>query len=202
IVAAVAALALIVGAAASAESQNSYIVTNLVSDQAGVAANQDTSLVNAWGLTARPTSPWWVSDNQTNVSTLYTADGTKVSISPTVPEVQVPDAPTGAVANAPGSTAFAVSNGTDSAPSLFIFSTEDGTILGWNPTVSQASAVVAVPNTTGAVYKGLAIAGNRLYATDFHNGRVDVFNSSFQPVTTSGGFVDPQIPAGYAPFGI
>src|SRR5436309_15937507 len=114
IAAAAAAVALLAAAGASAAPQNSYTVTKLVSDQAGVAANQDTSLVNAWGLTARPTSPWWVSDNQTNVSTLYTADGTKASISPTVPEVQVPDATTGAVANAPGSTAFAVSSGTDS----------------------------------------------------------------------------------------
>jgi uncharacterized protein (TIGR03118 family) len=195
IAAAAAVLALLTGAGASAAPQNSYTVTNLVSDQQGVALHQDSSLVNAWGLTARPTSPWWVSDNGTDVSTLYTADGTKVPLT-----VDVKSAPTGAVANL--GSAFAVSNGMTSAPALFIFSTEEGTILGWNPTVLPTTAVVAVPNTTGAIYKGLAIAGNRLYATDFHNGRVDVFDGNFQPVTTAGGFVDQQIPADYAPFGI
>jgi uncharacterized protein (TIGR03118 family) len=194
IAAATAVLALLTAAGASAAPENSYTVTKLVSDEAGVALHQDSSLVNAWGLTARPTSPWWVSDNGTDVSTLYTADGTKVPLT-----VGVPNAPTGAVANL--GSEFMVSNGTTSASALFLFSTEEGKILGWNPSVSP-DAVVAVPNTTGAIYKGLAIAGNRLYATDFHNARVRVFDGNFQPVTRSGAFVDPDIPSGYAPFGI
>ena len=89
-----------------------------------------------------------------------------------------------------------------SGSARFIFSTEEGTILGWSPTVDGTHAILAVPNTTGAIYKGLAIAPNRLYATDFHNARVDVFDSSFHPVTSPGAFVDPSLPSGYAPFGI
>ena len=192
----------VVGLVASAPTAdtNSYTVTNLVSDQTGVATHQDANLVNAWGLTALPTSPWWVADNGTNVSTLYRADGSKVPLT-----VDVKNAPTGAVSNA--GTSFKVTNGTTSAPARFIFSTEEGTILGWNPAVSATAAVLAVDNSgVGAVYKGLAIAstnaGNFLYATDFHNGRVDVFDGDFQPVSTVGGFADPHIPTGYAPFGI
>lgn len=179
---------------------NSYTVTNLVSDQPGVAPLQDPALVNAWGLAAGPATPWWVSDAETNLSTLYRADGSKVPLT-----VEVRNAPTGLVFN--GSSGFVVSNGTTSAAARFIFSTEEGTILGWNPGVAPTSAVLAVDNSAaGAIYKGLAIAatsgGDFLYATDFHNARVDVFDAAFQPVTTAGGFVDPKIPSGYAPFGI
>jgi uncharacterized protein (TIGR03118 family) len=201
IAAAAFALALITGADASAASPNVYNVTKLVSDQAGVALHQDTTLVNAWGLTALAGSPWWVADNGADASTLYMADGTKVILPGGVQQVAVHFAPTGAVANDSGA-GFVVSTPSASGSSRFIFSTEDGTILGWSPAVSVASAIVAVPNTDGAVYKGLALAANQLYATDFHNGKVDVFDSSFHSVTTSGGFVDSQIPRGYAPFGI
>jgi uncharacterized protein (TIGR03118 family) len=180
-----------------AEEHNSYTATSLVSDQADVAVNQDTSLVNAWGLTSTPTSPWWVADNGTDVSTLYRADGTKVPLT-----VAVMNAPTGAVANTGGS--FAVTNGTSSAPARFIFSTEEGTILGWNPAISAAAVLGATG--PGAIYKGLAIAstagGDFLYATDFHNRRVDVYDGSFDPVVVEGAFVDPKIPDDYAPFGI
>src|ERR687888_2113491 len=110
-----AAAAVLVGSASAAES--TYTVTNLVSDQAGVALHQDSDLVNAWGLTSLPTSPWWVSDNGTDVSTLYRADGSKVPLT-----VSVPNAPTGAVSNA--GPHFVVSNGTTSAPARFIFATE------------------------------------------------------------------------------
>ena len=181
------------------KGDSSFSVTNLVSDQPGVAPTTDPNLVNAWGLTSTATSPWWVSDNGKDVSTLYRADGSKVALT-----VGVASAPTGAVAN-PG-TSFAVTNGTTKAAAVFLFSTEDGTILGWNPTVAPTTAEVAVPNTDGAVYKGLAVAttagGDRLYATDFHNGRVDEFDGTFTNVTAPGAFVDPRIPRGYAPFGI
>ena len=110
-------------ASASAAAANVYTVTNLESDQAGVAPHQDSSLVNAWGLAATATSPWWVADNGTNVSTLYRADGSKVALT-----VDVRNAPTGLVANTTAS--FAVTNGTTRAPARFIFSTEEGTILG------------------------------------------------------------------------
>ena len=187
-----AALAVLVGSASAASS--SYTVTNLVSDQPGVAAHTDGDLVNAWGLTALPTSPWWVSDNGTDVSTLYRADGTKVILPGGTQHVNVPNAPTGAVANA----------GPNFSGGRFLFSTEEGKILYWNPAVSITDAQVAVDNSgAGAIYKGLAIAGtDRLYATDFHNGRVDVFDGNFNPVNVPGAFVDPGIPAGYAPFGI
>ena len=180
-----------------AQEHNSYTVTNLVSDQAGVAEHQDSSLVNAWGLTSAPTSPWWVADNGTDVATVYRADGTKVPLT-----VDVRNAPTGAVANT--GTNFPVTNGTSSAPARFIFSTEEGTILGWNPSIS-ASAVLAATGP-GAIYKGLAIAsttnGDFLYATDFHNRRIDVYDGSFNPVTADAAFVDTEIPDDYAPFGI
>jgi uncharacterized protein (TIGR03118 family) len=184
-----AAAAVLVGSASAAES--TYTVTNLVSDQAGVALHQDSDLVNAWGLTSLPTSPWWVADNGTDVSTLYRADGSKVNLT-----VQVPNAPTGAVAN---------TNPSSFAGGRFLFSTEEGKILYWNPAVSPTQAQVAVDNSgVGAIYKGLAIsfAPDLLYATDFHNARVDVFDSNFHPVNIPGAFVDPGIPSGYAPFGI
>lgn len=181
-------------AAASAASDNVYTVTNLVSDVSGVAANTDSNLVNAWGLTSTAGSPWWVSDNGMSVSTVYRTNGTTARA-----PVQVLSAPTGAVSNS--SSNFMITNGVMTAPATFIFSTENGQILAWTSTVSGNAAMVEA-GSSGAVYKGLAIAGDRLYATDFHHGRVDVFDGSFQPVDTAGGFVDPTIPAGYAPFGI
>ena len=178
----------------SASESRSYTVTNLVSDQAGVALHQDTNLVNAWGLAALATSPWWVSDNATDVSTLYRADGVKQALT-----VSVRNAPTGMVANG-GSTFVLTGASNVTGPARFMFATEEGTILGWN---GGASAVLAVDNSgAGSVYKGLALANGMLYATDFHNGRVDVFDGHFQPVDTPGGFVDGQLPKGYAPFGI
>src|SRR6266487_6045401 len=82
-------------AASASAAENSYTVTNLVSDVPGLAAHVDPDLVNGWGLAALPTSPWWVADNGTDVSTIYSADGTPASL-----VVQVPNAPTGLVANA------------------------------------------------------------------------------------------------------
>jgi uncharacterized protein (TIGR03118 family) len=110
--------------------------------------------------------------------------------------VSVPNAPTGAVANT--GTAFVVGTG----PALFLFSTEEGKILGWNQSLGTTAQVVADLSDEDAVFKGLAIAGDRLYATDFRNGQVDVFDGSFAQVDMPGAFVDPAIPAGYAPFGI
>jgi uncharacterized protein (TIGR03118 family) len=186
---------------ALAASDNAYTVTNLVSDQSGVAAQTDGNLVNAWGLDALAGSPWWVADNGTAVSTIYRADGSTAR-----PPVNVPGKPTGLVANATQS--FKVSNGTTTAAPLFIFATEEGKILGWNPGVAPNDAVdTHVQNTAGAIYKGLALAsttgGDFLYATDFHNGHVDVFNGTLQPASLpAGAFTDPSLPSDYAPFGI
>jgi uncharacterized protein (TIGR03118 family) len=183
-------------AGAKATSDNSYVVRNLVSDQNGVAERTDPNLVNAWGLTSLPTSPWWVADNGTDVSTIYRADGSTAR-----PPVNVASAPTGAAANTgPG---FVVSEGANSGPAVFLFATEEGKILGWNPNVDASNAVVgANRSNVDAIYKGLVLSGNTLYATDFHNARVDVFNSSFGLVNDPGAFVDPKIPNGFAPFGI
>jgi uncharacterized protein (TIGR03118 family) len=178
---------------ASAASPNRYVVHALTSDKAGVADNQDTNLVNAWGLAAGPTSPWWVADNGSNLSTLYDATGKPLPL-----VVSVPGAPTGTVFNGTAG-AFPV-NG---AAALFIFDTEGGTILGWNSGTSAAQEVDASPS--GAVFKGLAIAttpaGPRIFATDFHNGAVDVFDANWKPVRHAG-FTDRSLPRRYAPFGI
>ncbi len=176
-----------------------YEQHNLVSDGAVPADLVDAALVNAWGLVASATSPWWVADNGTDSSTLYNGStGAKLSL-----RVSVPSAPTGVVFN--GGTGFVVTSGSTSGAARFIFATEEGTILGWSPSVAPTQAVVAVDNSAGgAVYKGLAIAstaaGDRLYATNFHAGTVDVFDAAFHPVL--GGFTDAALPPGYAPFGI
>jgi uncharacterized protein (TIGR03118 family) len=212
IAAGLAALALAVGAliaagSASGKHSDGYTVHNLVSDQAGVADHMDPNLVNAWGIAASSTSPWWVNDNGMDVSTLYNGDGV-AQPQPTPLVVSVPGGPTGIVFN--GSSGFVVSDGNGhSGPSVFMFATEAGTIRGWNPNVpppvppatrSTQSFVVVDKTGEHAVFKGLAIASGRIFATDFHNAKVDVFDSSFTQIT--GGFVDPKIPSGYAPFGI
>jgi uncharacterized protein (TIGR03118 family) len=186
-----------VSGAGAATGSKIFNVTNLVSDGAATAVVTDPALVNGWGLTAGPTTPWWVSDNGTNSSTLYNGAGTK---SATV--VTVAGGPSGTVANT-STTDFAISNGTVTAASKFLFATEGGTILGWAPTVNATTAVTGVDNSAaGAVYKGLAVLNDQLYATDFHNGKVDVFDAGFKPVTLANGFTDPKIPKGFAPFGI
>ena len=188
-------------AATAATGLNSFVVHNLVSDVPGLADHTDASLVNAWGLTSLPTSPWWVADNETSVATLYRADGTKVVL--TTPDIQVPNHPTGAAANSSGN--FVVTEGTNSGPARFLFDTEEGKVLGWSPAVSIAHAVVGADRSNvGAIYKGLAISSTQdtLYAADFHNARVDVFDSSFHLLTLPGAFVDPKLPDGFAPFGI
>jgi len=180
-----------------------YTSRHLVADTAGAAAQVDPNLVNAWGLVAGPSTPWWVNNNQTNTSTLY--DGTG-AVLPLV--VTVPGGPTGIVFN--GGSGFMVSDGTHSGPATFIFSTESGVLSGWNhavPPPASTQALTGVDRSgVGAVYKGLAIAstaaGDQLYAADFHNARVDVFDSSFNLLSTPGAFVDDKIPRRYAPHGI
>jgi uncharacterized protein (TIGR03118 family) len=192
------------GMGSAAAGGNAFDVTNLVSDQVGEAATLDPNLVNAWGLAAGPTSPWWVNAADADVSVLYDGDG---NIIPLV--VKVPGGPTGLVFN--GGPNFVVSRGDASGPSFFIFATESGTIRGWNPLVpppapSTKAFVVADRSRVDASYKGLAIAsttdGDFLYAADFHNARVDVFDGEFKLVKNPDDFVDPNLPAGFAPFGI
>ena len=197
LLAAIAAGAFGAAAPRASEEGNVYVVHNLVSDQAGVADFQDTHLVNGWGLTRLATSPWWVADNGTGLSTLYRADGTPQSL-----VVTVPNGPTGAVANA--GAGFVVHSGAASGAARFLFVNESGELYGWNPNVPAAGSTTATlaKSVPDAIFKGLALAGNRLYATDFHNGRVVVFDSSFNIVSVPGGFMDPLVPKDYAPFGI
>jgi hypothetical protein len=195
--AAVLTLVLVVGTAGARTEANVYSVQNLVSDTATTAPTTDPSLVNGWGLSAGPTTPWWTSNNGTNTTTLYSGAGTKVALT-----VAVPGGPTGTVYNGTASD-FVVSQNGKSGSARFLFATEGGMILGWSPTVNAATAVPGVDHSTqGAVYKGLTTMSDRLYATDFHNNRVDVFDASFQPVPLAGAFQDKKLPKGFAPFGI
>jgi uncharacterized protein (TIGR03118 family) len=210
---------------------NRYVVTALVSDipVSGTSPKIDPVLQNAWGVAFSPAaSPFWISDNATGCSTLYGGDGVKVAtlqVSIPLPGNVVPAtscktvdpnhpptnaAPTGVIWNP--SSLFVVPGTTIQA--AFIFDTEDGTLSAWagGLTHNPTNAVIAVDNSaTGAVYKGLAVGVNVrgvfLFATNFNAGTVDVFGPNgpdghFAAVTTDGGFIDPDIPAGFAPFGI
>jgi uncharacterized protein (TIGR03118 family) len=197
---AVAILSLTYGSKAIC-GQVDYVQTNLVSDIPGVAKLTDPSLVNPWGIATSPTSPFWVSDNATGVSTIYTGAGAKIPLTVTVPPPSggtPPSAPTGIVFNP--TTDFQVGG----SPASFIFATEDGTISGWN---SGMNASLKVDNSvSGAVFKGLALGnngtGNFLYASNFNAGTVDVFDKNFTQTTLSGSFSDGSLPAGYAPFDV
>jgi len=173
-----------------------FTQTNLTSD-AGIGGTQkDANLVNPWGMSRSSGSPWWLADNGSNLSTLYTSTGSTVPL-----VVSVPGGPTGTVFN--GATDFDL-NG---KPAAFIFSTEGGTILAWN----GGAAATIVASKTNAVYKGLAIAtikgANYLYATDFRHAQVDILDSNFQYVTLESGAgrpfsIDDGRMKGFAPFNI
>jgi uncharacterized protein (TIGR03118 family) len=207
-----------------------------VTDRNGVvhvAQFFDPNLVNPWGISASATSPFWISDNNSGVSTLYDSAGTPQSLVVSIPAPGNPlssgGTPSGTVFNiASGQQAFKISGVTTtgaaiSAPALFLFSTEDGTIAGWNPAVNPVGfdpakagtyAIIAVNHSAqptpaaGAVYKGLAIATNPsshqtlLYATNFRAGTVEIYDSSFMPTGPADAFTDPKLPKGYAPFNI
>jgi uncharacterized protein (TIGR03118 family) len=171
--------------------------TNLVSDVPGLAATTDPHLVNPWGLTRSATSPWWVADNGTGVSTLYRGDGTIVPLVVTIP---VP--PGGTPPSAPTGTVF--NGSSDFKGDRFIFVTEEGTISGWS---SGTSAVLRVNRAGSAIYKGVAIAQNHganlLYAANFFAGTVDVFDKDYMPFKLGpSAFSDPLLPDGYAPFNV
>ena len=183
-----AALALLPGRADA-----SFAVHRLVTERA------DPQLVNAWGLAASPTGPWWIANEARGSSTLYAADGRKQALT-----VSVPGGPTGVVYN--GGSGFVVRAGGRAAPARFLYACEDGRIRGWSPTVphgwSRQAEIVVDATGTGTIFRGLALGGGRLYATDFHNGRVLVYDSRWHRVRAAGGFVDEELGAGYAPFGI
>ena len=175
-----------------------YVENKLISDIPG-ANLLSPDVVNPWGLARSAGSPWWLAENGTNLATLHDGTGAERAS----PKVAIPGgAPTGVVNNSTASSFNLPNNG---GKASFIFSSEVGTITAWNNTQGNLAVTVA-PQTGGAVYKGLAIgstaSGDFLYATDFHNGKVDVYNSTFAKTNLTGNFTDPGLPAGYAPFGI
>jgi uncharacterized protein (TIGR03118 family) len=196
--------------------------TALVSDKTGVVATTttiDANLSNPWGVAIAPGLPFWIADNNSNLSTLYSGTGAietdsvtgsnEVGIAIPASAAGVPANPTGQVYN--GNGGFLISTGAGQESALFIFDGEGGTIAAW-ASGSGATAVTAYDDGVAnganhAVYKGLAlgtVSGSAfLYATDLHNNKVDVFDTNFaKPAAMQGKFIDPQIPAGFVPFGI
>jgi len=179
---------------------NSYTQHNLVADTAGVADFTDPNLLDPWGNCYSAAGPFWVSNHRHGTAGVYTSNGTVSATAPVVPAAKGgPGTPTGQVQNSTGG--FKLSNGNAAS---FIFSTEDGTISAWNG--GTLAEIHADNSATGAVYKGLAIAnpstGPLLYAPNFNSGNIDVFDTNFKATTVAGGFKDPSVPAGFAPFNI
>ena len=151
-----------------------YVRTDLGSNQPGVAPSTDPQhLINSSGLTALPTSPFWLSDNGSGFSTLYTGGGVQVPLFVTIPASANSPAgtrgtPSGVVGNiSPNKTDFIVTENGKSGAALFIFATLDGRISAWNPivdgvlnTLSHAT-IVADQLVAGATYTGLAIASTK-----------------------------------------
>lgn len=189
-----------------------YLATDLVSDQAGVAAITDPNLVNAWGIALNPNGngAFWVSSNGKDLSTVYNGDTTGHPFAKSSLEVSIPGgAPTGQVFNP--TSDFTVTNGSASGPAVFIFASESGQVTGWNPNVpppapSTSAQPTAFSDPT-AVLKGIALStsttGNFLYLADFANNKIDVLDGGFHLVTEpAGAFTDSTLPAGYAPFNV
>jgi len=212
-----AAAAFLIGMSSGALAATEFLYqsTKLTSNQPRVALHTDPNLQNAWGVTFLPASvfpggsPFWVSDNNAGVSTLYNATGMLVAppVNIPTPSADTGGTPTGLVANL---SLFTASPGFEG--DIFIFDTEDGTIVGWTTVLPNfnTQAVVRVDNSaSGAVYKGLVLASDsagadHLYATNFNSGNIDVFDSTNYSANAvlSSKFKDPIPPRGYAPFGI
>jgi uncharacterized protein (TIGR03118 family) len=187
-----------------------YAQTNLVSSVPGLATITDPRLINPWGISRSATSPFWASDQGTNSSTLYAITG-GTNVSPVltintngfvgIPTTAAggPQGPTGQVNN-PNTASFQLTPGNASTSARFLFADLNGTISGWAGGLT--STIEAT--TAGAVYTGLAIntAATRLYAADNAGGRINVFDSSFAPVSLPGAFTDPTLPAGFVPFNV
>jgi uncharacterized protein (TIGR03118 family) len=182
-----------------------FVQTNLVSDIPGLAANTDPNVKNPWGIASSATSPFWVSDNGTGVSTVHNSSGTPLSLVVTIPPAPGASGagnPTGVVFN--GSSDFVV--GGTTSPAIFLFASENGTISGWAPPLGTTAAIQVDNSAAGAVYKGVTIGNNGsqnfLYAANFGSNTIDVFNGVFTPTMSPGAFTDPNLPAGFAPFNV
>jgi uncharacterized protein (TIGR03118 family) len=188
---------------------SAYFQTNLVSDIPGLATITDPELKNSWGVSESATSPFWISNQGTNTSTLYSVTGgtnvSKVNINPPSGFVAIPttasppQGPTGQVNN-PNMSAFPVGNGGNGGSAHFIFANLNGTISAWD----TGTTAFIQATTASAVYTGLAInsAHDTLYAANGASGKIDVFNSSFAPTTLAGNFTDPSLPTGLVPFNV
>ena len=202
------ALALALASTSLAVAGNAYVRRNLVSDGTIPAAHTDPNLINGWGVAFNPYGFVWVASADGGVSVLYDGQGNPQPLVVQIPSptMSIGGNPTGIVFN--GSEKFVVSRGGVSGASRFVFATEQGVIAAWAPAVDLTHAIRMVNNSaSGAVYKGLAIGANGniqlLYAADFRNARVDVYNTDFhRQGLPTGAFVDPFLPPGYAPFGI
>jgi uncharacterized protein (TIGR03118 family) len=177
-----------------------FQVTNLISNQEGVAANTDPDLVNPWGIAQGGKGPLWTADNATGVSTVYDhGSGAKQSLTVTIPD----GAPTGMVFvpdDGDGSVDFPITANGVTAASVFLFATENGRIEGWNPTVDPTNAVIAFDHSVhGSVYKGLGFSDGKdqLFAADFKRNNVLVLDANFNEINT---FKDNQLPKHFAPF--
>jgi uncharacterized protein (TIGR03118 family) len=177
-----------------------YSLTNLASNQVGMAKHIDPLLVNGWGLAYGPGGAFWISDQGSGWSTLYNGKGVKQGLEVSIPSASGADTgqPTGIVFN--GSSDFQLGGWS----SFFLFATLDGTISGWAPQSNPNDAIIAVNNAAaGSQFTGLAItnrpSGNLLYAADLANNIVDVYDGNFNLVNS---FTDTALPPGYAPFGI
>jgi uncharacterized protein (TIGR03118 family) len=187
----------------SAAQATPYTQTNLISNVPGLAAITDPNLINPWGASHSAASPIWVSDQGTNVSTLYavtTGGVTKNALTVSIPTAGAgPQGPTGQVNN--NTAAFLVSG----TPASFIFANLNGTISAWNNIPVGNTTAQVKATTAGAVYTGLALAGTFLYAANTAAGRIDVFDSTFTDVTATafaGKFVNPDLPPGLVPFNV
>jgi len=190
---AVAIAALATAGSAGSARFDRFVGRTVASDRS------DRELVNAWGLAASPTGPWWVANEARASSTLYDGSGRKQALT-----VRVIGGPTGVLYN--GGRGFVVREGHAAGPARFLYACEDGTIRAWSPVVPDSwstEAVVALDDgPTGALFRGLTLANNRLYVADFHNARVLMYDSRWRPIVHPGAFVDHGIPVWYAPFGI
>jgi uncharacterized protein (TIGR03118 family) len=176
-----------------------FTIARVVSDGGVPAAQRDRSLVNAWGLAASPTGPWWTGNEARDTSTLYSGSGRKQHLT-----VAVPGGPTGVAYH--GGGGFLVRANGRADPARFVYACEDGRIRAWTPTVptpwSTRAEVTVDAAGEAAIFRGVALLGARLYATDFHNDRVDVFDARWRRIRLRGAFEDPAVPAWYAPAGI